>query len=65
MADELDLAADREQKAREAALTLRKPPGPVACGACHFCGEPVGPGQRFCGAECRDDWQEEQRLRGR
>jgi hypothetical protein len=29
----------------------------VATGQCLSCEEPLPPGMRWCGAECRDDWQ--------
>ena len=38
--------------------------GPVACGYCHACGEAVAPALRWCGAECRDLY-EELHLRGK
>jgi hypothetical protein len=37
----------------------RDEPQAVAIGECLFCGEPVGPGRRWCDAACRDDWQSE------
>ncbi len=60
MADELDLAAEREEIARNAALLARKPEGPAATGECLECEEPVGTGVRWCCAACRDEWQRRQ-----
>lgn len=34
-----------------------------ALGYCHYCGEPVPDGLRFCDAECRDAWDYEAGLR--
>jgi hypothetical protein len=61
MADELDLASEREEIARAAAISLRRPEGPAATGECLECEEPVGAGVRWCCAGCRDDWQRLQR----
>ena len=66
MADDLDRAAEREEIARTSALlTCKKPAGPVPNGTCHYCDEPVADGQRWCDEHCREDWEREQRLRGR
>lgn len=31
----------------------------LATGECLFCGEPLPVGMRWCGVECRDDWERE------
>ena len=31
----------------------------VATGFCLFCDEPLAPERRWCDAQCRDDWQSE------
>ncbi|HRH80607.1 MAG TPA: hypothetical protein PLW81_06140 [Thiobacillaceae bacterium] len=67
MSDEIDRTQERDQQFREHALGeqrrradhLRLP----AIGACHYCGEPVLDARRFCGPECRDDWDHEQARR--
>lgn len=64
MPDELDLASERAEIDRENSLRLRKPAGPQPNGRCHFCDEIVSDTARFCGPECRDDWEAEQK-RGR
>lgn len=56
MADDLDLAAEREEIARTAALSQRRPAGPPATGFCLWCEEPVAPEVRFCCPECRDQF---------
>jgi hypothetical protein len=60
----MDIAdiADREQEMQlKAALehSHRDIVDAVATGACLWCEEPLPPGVRWCGAECRDDWQRE------
>lgn len=55
--DEIDKANNRVQEMLEESLAKRKPFGPKAFGFCYFCNEPVADGRRWCGAECRDDWQ--------
>jgi len=61
MADFADMGAAREELDREVAIKNRAPAGPAAIGYCLSCGEAVGDGMRWCDAECRDDWQAEQR----
>jgi hypothetical protein len=67
MADEIDLASDREEIARQSAmLTSRKPETNIgANGRCHECGAPVLPGMRWCDALCRDDWEADPANKGR
>lgn len=59
MTDELDLASDREQLERDAAIrnasAYRSNLKP--CGKCLNCGEEVASELRFCDADCRDDFQ--------
>jgi len=61
MPDEIDLASDRAELAREAALTQRRPAGPAPTGRCHYCDEMVRDERRWCDAECRDQWDKENR----
>lgn len=62
MADEVDKGNDRAQEMLDDALAkCRKPTGPAPCGFCYYCNEKVPTGARFCDAECRDDWEYEQR----
>lgn len=62
MADEADLAADHIEKTLQAALsqkrTTLKPTG-----WCFYCNEQIKPNTLFCEAACRDDFEEEQRLK--
>lgn len=51
-----DMATAAEERDRERALKVRRPEGPAPVGVCLNCGEPLPEGQRWCDAECRDDW---------
>jgi len=62
MADIADRAADHIERESAGLLAKRKPVGPAACGACHFCGEEVRGEARFCDADCRDGYEREQRA---
>ncbi len=60
MADDLDLASDREQLARDKAIALvqSRPAAAVSTGSCLECGKPISEvGRRWCDNFCRDDWQ--------
>lgn len=56
MADIIDDAQEREEELRIKALAVRKPTGPVPCGFCLNCEEPVPAGMRWCDSDCKDDW---------
>lgn len=60
MADEIDRSVAQQEITLAAQLTARRPSGPVATGACHFCEAELGEGLRWCNASCRDDWALEQ-----
>lgn len=60
MSDIIDDANEAADIFLASALTKRQDPGPFPTGHCHFCGEAVPPGHRWCDADCRDDWQREQ-----
>jgi len=63
MADIIDDAQEREEELRARALQFRKPEGPPACGYCYNCGEALGQGVRWCDADCREDWEKDQRAK--
>jgi len=67
MADDIDLAQEREAIERDNCIANnKKPNGPTPTGYCHYCDEVLKHAdQRFCNADCRDGWDKEQRLRGR
>lgn len=60
IADPLDRAAAETEHTIAVALSVRKPTGPVANGECHNCGEDVADNLRWCDAECRNAWEQEQ-----
>ena len=65
MSDIIDVAQAKAEAIASAELARRHPVGPAATGLCHWCGEPVPEGRRWCDADCRDDWQREQRRKTR
>lgn len=60
--DDSDLATCHEELRRALAQRHRKSTGPAPTGQCQFCGEDVTAGQRWCNADCRDDWERAQRA---
>jgi hypothetical protein len=54
-ADQADLLI--EAALQDAIAAARRPTGPVATGYCLWCDEPLAAGRRWCGAECRDEWE--------
>lgn len=62
MADDSDLATEREEIARNAALlavrerALAKP-ALLPIGYCHNCDATISEQLLFCDCDCRDDWQ--------
>lgn len=52
-----DKATEVEERDRELALRRRKPTGPIACGVCYACNEPVKAGDRWCDRDCFRDWE--------
>lgn len=57
MADDIDMAQERDALLLEAQLAHRKPVGPMATGKCLTCDEPMPAGHRWCDADCRDDFE--------
>lgn len=59
MSNELDIAAEREQIARDAAIAdiQSKQPAAVATGKCLEFGAVLAASIRWCDNHCRDDWQ--------
>lgn len=51
-----DCATNHEELMREIALKRASNHAPAlpATGECHWCGDSVPPGHRFCDADCRD-----------
>lgn len=67
MADLTDKATDYEEMARDAAISTARAAAQrvrlPAMGQCHHCAEEIAPQARFCGPECRDAFEFEQRQR--
>jgi hypothetical protein len=59
MADDIDIASDREQLARDNAIQniKNKPAAAKSCGVCLECGAGLKGDKRWCDNHCRDDWQ--------
>lgn len=56
--DDVDRTADRAEFDHIANLSKsRKPEGPKPTGYCLNCGETLQPGQRWCDADCLEDWE--------
>jgi hypothetical protein len=62
--DIIDQANDVAEQMLRAQLTIRKPSSLLPAGACHYCDEPLkNMNQLFCDADCREDHENEDRLR--
>lgn len=59
--DQLDQAAELEERERVAMIKKRKPEE-TRTGHCKFCEEPIEKGHLFCGLECRGEWERLQAL---
>lgn len=55
--DDADRAAPEIERGIEEAQRLRHPAGPVATGRCLHCDEVLDDVRRWCGSECRDQWE--------
>lgn len=62
MSDDADVTQERLESEAALFAKRRREPGLVAIGACYFCSETLGRPFLFCGAECRDDYEIEQRA---
>lgn len=59
--DDIDRAAATTDFLLAKSLDCRRQEGPQATGVCLNCGEPSD--GRWCDADCRDEWTQEQRLK--
>lgn len=64
MFDPADLADKQIEDRLRHSLSLRKPEGPRANGACLNCESALPPGLRWCDTACRDDWEALQKING-
>lgn len=62
--DIIDTANDNAERLLQAQIdqARRAPTGPIADGACHYCGCVVEPCVRWCSPECHHIWNDEQDL---
>lgn len=59
--DDLDRLELREELSAPARIAAsRRPVGPVATGRCLNCDEIVSDHDRWCDANCRQDWEKQQ-----
>jgi predicted nucleic acid-binding Zn ribbon protein len=65
MADEVDKANEYAEVFLDVALKNHKhKPIPAGVGICMNCGVPVEGDARWCGVECRDDWEANAKRHG-
>lgn len=57
MSDDIDKASELSELMDKVALQYRRAAGPLATGFCLSCGEELKKGQRWCDADCRDDFE--------
>ena len=67
MTDIYDQATFREEQERERSIAAARRVGKLleANGACHWCGEALRAGKRFCDADCRDDYERQEKMKAR
>lgn len=60
--DIIDQGNEAAEIFRRSALSQRAPDGPAATGACLNCEHPLPAQQRWCDADCREDWSKRERA---
>lgn len=64
MSDQVDIAALNDfTEERLSAFRSKVHQSLTPVGSCYYCEEDLPPGRIFCDAQCRDDYEREQRLR--
>lgn len=63
MADDADLTTEREEKMMELMRRVAPKVELEVTGFCGYCNEPVQVPKKFCGKDCADDWDYEQKQR--
>lgn len=61
--DDVDRANENAEIYLTSALSNRRAVALRPIGYCYYCDTPVRVGVLFCAADCRDDWQREDRIR--
>lgn len=59
--DEADRAQSEVERSLAEAMRTRRREGPPATGQCLWCDEPVEAPRRWCGSDCRDQWETHRR----
>lgn len=59
MTDDLDRAEEEIEMELAEALRQRKPAGPAPTGYCHWCGDAIDNGMRWCDRACEASWEYE------
>lgn len=63
MSDDIDRAQEFEAQFLAGALEAQSLKPPIqAIGVCLYCNEALEPGRLFCGPECRDDYEHQERM---
>jgi hypothetical protein len=57
VSDDLDRAENEIEMELAEALRQRKPAGPAPIGYCHWCGDAVEVGMRWCDHSCEATWE--------
>lgn len=60
--DEIDHLNARDERLMEALVAVRKPEGPKPTGRCLCCDDPLPLERRWCDADCRDDYEKQERT---
>lgn len=55
--DDADRATSEVERSLQEALRQRRPAAPTATGRCLHCDEILDDVRRWCGLECRDQWE--------
>jgi hypothetical protein len=61
--DIADLAQIQNEQLDALRVGAHKPVAPPANGTCLWCGAPLAGKQRWCDADCRDEWEHAERCR--
>jgi hypothetical protein len=57
LSDDVDRAENEIEMELAEALRQRKPVGPAPIGHCHWCGDAVDNGMRWCDHSCEASWE--------
>lgn len=63
MADDADITQERQERELDLFLRERRAPLIQATGVCLNCNTPLKGERRWCDADCRDDWERQQKRK--